>query len=302
MLASVYFETPYDELSDDEKLERTAQIRETLLKAYALGDEFAAFLMGHNHYYGANGFEQNYDEAWRWFNNAAFWEDSSGYEMAAMMIELGEAPQRYDQACADYYYLQALRRGDKDQLNKVVEIYRAGRLADFANEIETRFVPDYQPKEDPDDDSDDEIDYDEPESDLKLIAIIKTDRTADIFEFDVENWDELPAFVDANRLDAIRVQPLYDISTRLGYSEHITGWVDNMGLLRGLPINPIGCKIYPGDIVGDMILTLEDARYNPMSFTNLDDLKKVIADLGAKLVNVFLDDAPDDDGRYDAWS
>ena len=123
----------------------------------------------------------------------------------------------------------------------------------------------------------------------KLIAIIKTDGKADILEFDVENWDELPGFVDADRLDAIRVQPLYDISKKLGYSEHITGWVDNKGLLRDLPSNPIGCKIYPGNIVGDMILTLEDASYKPMSFTNLDDLKQVVADLDAELVNVFLD-------------
>lgn len=303
VLASLCFETPYDELPDDKKPERTAQIKETLMKAYALGEELAAFFIGYNHYYGEDGFEQSYDEAWRWFNNAAFWEEPMSFSMAAFMIEQGQAPEQYDQACADYYRLQALRRGDNDQLNKVVEIYRDGRLAEFANEIETRFVPDYQPDEDIEDDfEEDETIKEEPESDLKLIAIIKTDRTADIIEFDVENWDELPAFVDAKRLDAIRVQPLYDISEKLGYCEHITGWVDNMGLLRGLPLNPVGCQIYPGDIVGDMILTLEDARYNPMSFTDLDDLKKVVADLGAKLVNVFLDDAPDDDGRYDAWS
>ena len=31
-------------------------------------------------------------------------------------------------------------------------------------------------------------------------------------------------------------------------------------------------------------------------------LKKIVAALGAQLENVYLDDAPDDDGRYDAWS
>ena len=145
------------------------------------------------------------------------------------------------------------------------------------------------------------MDYDQ-DYDLKLIAIIKTDGTADIIEFDVTYWDELPAFVGADRLDAIRVQPLYDISSKLGYPEHITGWVDNMGLLKDLPMNPIGCRIYPGPIAGDMILTLEDSKYNPMSFDDLDDLKEVIADLGAKLVRIDLDDGPDDDGRFDAWA
>ena len=212
------------------------------------------------------------------------------------MIEEGEAPSQYDQVWSDHFYLQALRRGDNNQLGKVVEIYRAGRLTEFAKEIETLYIPKYEAlPEEPTDDPESEID-------LKLIAIIKTDGSADIIEFDVENWDELPPFVDAKRLDAIRVQPLYDISKKLGYSEHITGWVDNMGLIRDLPSNPVGCKIYPGRIVGDMILTLEDEKYNPMSFTDLDDLKQVLSDLGAKLMNVFLDDGPDDDGRFDAWS
>ncbi|MBO7083806.1 MAG: hypothetical protein J6W30_08175, partial [Bacteroidales bacterium] len=111
----------------------------------------------------------------------------------------------------------------------------------------------------------------------------------------------LPEFVGAHRLDAIRVQPLYDISNQLGYDDHITGWVDNMGLLKDLPMNPIGCKIYPGPIAGDMILTLESRKYDPKSFENLNDLKKVISALGATLEHISLDDGPDDDGRFDAY-
>lgn len=151
VLASVCFETPYDELSDDKKRERTAQIKETLLRSYALGEEFGAYLLGYNYYHGENGFEQNHEEAWRWFNNAAFWEDFSGFTMAAKMIENGEAPERFDQNWSDYFYLQALRRGDVNQLGKVVEIYRAGRLTDFAKEIETLYILKYKepPTEEP---------------------------------------------------------------------------------------------------------------------------------------------------------
>ncbi|MBP5573549.1 MAG: hypothetical protein J6X40_05220, partial [Bacteroidales bacterium] len=111
----------------------------------------------------------------------------------------------------------------------------------------------------------------------------------------------LPEFVGAHRLDAIRVQPLYDISNQLGYDDHITGWVDNMGLLKDLPMNPVGCRIYPGPIAGDMILTLESKKYDPKSFEDLEDLKKVITALGATLERISLDDGPDDDGRFDAY-
>ena len=188
-------------------------------------------------------------------------------------------------------------------LDLVVESYRNGELTDYAAEIERYYIPEYEKSHENDDEEDEDDDEEEYESDLLLIAIVKTDGKADIIEFDVENgWDELPDFVGANRLDAIRVQPLYDISNQLGYDDHITGWVDNMGLMKDLPMNPIGCKIYPGPIAGDMILTLEDAKYNPKSFEYISELEQVIAALGAELDQILLDDGPDDDGRYDAWS
>ena len=298
-LYTIYYETDFDALPEEEQHKRTEEIKNYLNDAYSYGDEFGAYLMGYNYYYGLDGFEQNIDLAWKYCSGAAYWEDGTAYGLLAQMIEEGYNSEKYDKSWANDFYLQALRRGDDNQLDKVVEIYRSGGLTEFTKEIELIYIPRYEQQlaEKPEDDNEGEY-----ESDLKLIAIVKTDGTADIIEFDVQYWDELPPFIDAERLDAVRVQPLYDISKKLGYSEHITGWVDNMGLLRDLPSNPIGCKIYPGKIAGDMILTLEDANYTPMSFTDLDDLKQVIADLGAKLEHVFLDDGPDDDGRFDPWA
>ena len=139
---------------------------------------------------------------------------------------------------------------------------------------------------------------------MNFIAIIQPDGKAFIHEYNVEeDWDDLPPMIDAKRLDAIRTQPLYDLSKKMHYTtDHITAWVDNMGLLRGLPENRIGCMLYPGSIVGDLILTLEDNRYDPKSFGDLDELKQILTELGANLIAVYLDDGPDDDGRYDAWS
>lgn len=125
----------------------------------------------------------------------------------------------------------------------------------------------------------------------KLIAIIEPNGNAVIHEFNVEeDWDDLPPMIDAKRLDAIRTQPLYDLTDKMGYrNKHITAWVDNMGLLRGLPENRIGCRLYPGSIVGDLILTLEDNRYDPKSFDDLDELKKILAELGVKTENIIIE-------------
>ena len=151
--------------------------------------------------------------------------------------------------------------------------------------------------------------FDEMESDDvnyyddNYIAIIKTDGTAEIIEFDVEYWDELPDYVVAQHLDAVRVMPLYDIAEKLGLDDHITGWVDDKGVLKDLDENPVGCKIYPGKLVGDMILTLEDDNYKPKSFNDLDVVYDVLGKLGVTEIEENFDDEYDEeDGRFDAWS
>ena len=139
--------------------------------------------------------------------------------------------------------------------------------------------------------------------DDKYVVIIKTDGSAEIIDFDVEYWDELPQYIDARRLDAVRVVPLYDIAEKLGLDDHITGWVDDRGLLKNLDENPVGCKIYPGKIVGDVILTLEDDEYKPQSFNDLDTVYDVLDKLGVTEIEENFDDEYDEeDGRYDAWS
>ncbi len=138
--------------------------------------------------------------------------------------------------------------------------------------------------------------------DDKYVVIIKTDGSAEIIDFDVEYWDELPQYIDARRLDAVRVVPLYDIAEKLGLDDHITGWVDDRGLLKNLDENPVGCKIYPGKIVGDMILTLEDDEYKPQSFNDLDTVYDVLNKLGVTEIEENFEEYDEEDGKYDAWS
>ena len=297
VLSTLYDEVEYDDLPPEKQKKRNEEIRKHLDMADTLGEEFASFIAGYNYYKGCYGFEQDDNMAWEWFWRAAYYEDSTSYAMLAKMIEEGRSPEGFDQTYADEFHLQALRRGEKDELERVVNIYRAGRLTNFAREIESIYIPRFelQQKNTPEEDPYEDLD-------LNLIAIVRTDGTADIIEFDVEYWDELPDLIGAERLDAIRVQPLYDIGKELSMTDHITGWVDNMGLLKDLMKNPVGCRIYPGPIAGDMILTLEDANYKPKSFTDVYELKKVVAALGASLNGIYLDDGPDDDGRYDPWA
>ena len=295
----------YEDMNSRDQKQATADIMHYTISACEEGSDLAPYFMGNAYYHGYYGFEKDFEKAWFWFCEGTKRDDGESYEMLAVMVSGDENPYEISdkEGFVNHCAMMALRNGNDNLLDLVVESYRNGELTDYAAEIERYYIPEYEKSHENDDEEDEDDDEEEYESDLLLIAIVKTDGKADIIEFDVENgWDELPDFVGANRLDAIRVQPLYDISNQLGYDDHITGWVDNMGLMKDLPMNPIGCKIYPGPIAGDMILTLEDKKYNPKSFNDLDELKQVIAALGAKLDNICLDDEPDDDGRYDAWS
>ena len=285
----------------------TGDILHDLITAAEMGCDSAPYYLGDAYYHGSYGFKEDNASAWNMFIEGSKRDDGDSYKMLAVMIANNENPNDVPEGFMEHCAIMALRNGCDGLLKEVVQAYRNGELTDYAAEIEKYYIPRYEnlPQDDDDEDDDDEeYGVERDGYDYKLIAVVKTDGKADIIEFDVEEgWDELPEFVGANRLDAIRTQPLYDISDKFGYiSEHITAWVDNMGLMKELPMNPIGCKLYPGPIAGDMILTIEDAKYNPKSFDDLAVLKKVIAALGAKLDNICLDDGPDDDGRYDAWS
>ena len=286
----------YDRLSKREQAQMTEQIKADLRQGCRLGDNIAPWLLGKHYYYGNFGFEENDEEAWKWFSLGAAYSSSECYSMMATMIDEGHCPVEVDEKFRAECLLNAYRHGDDSRLEDVVEAYQKGHLEAYRDEIEPYYLPIYAAQVA----ADDTRPFDEG---IPLIAIIRPDATADIIEFDVENWDELPDFIAADHLDALRIPALYEIGHQAGYEDNVTGWLDSKGLMKGLPKNPIGGKVYPGPVAGDMILTLEDESYQPKSFYDINALRRVLEALGATIRNICLDDDNhDDDGRFDAWS
>jgi len=296
----------YDEEREKHRRMDDPDLMEDLITSYEEGCDEAPYFIGNIYYNGQYGYKQDKAKAWHWYFEGANRDHGEAYRMLAVMVANEETPNKLSDPTQtmEYLTMMALRNNCSDVLDIVVERYRDGDYTDYAGEIERYYVPEYESNHDDEDEDEDDDRVDPDDEDYyKVIAIVKTDGKADIIEFDVEEgWDELPEFIGAKRLDAIRTQPLYDITEKLELDGHITAWVDNMGLMKDLPMNPIGCKLYPGPIAGDMILTLEDAKYNPKSFESVSELEQVIAALGAEVDQILLDDGPDDDGRYDAWS
>lgn len=148
----------YDELDDDLKKDAHEMLKDNLELSWEIGDAYGAFSMGYNYYYGKFGFEENNDEAWKWFARAALMRNSTAYYMMADMIAEGFAPEGYDEEFQHICELRALRLGDDDCLKRVVDAYKQGFLTDFALEIEKYHLPDYEAKKEEEEDDDE---YDE---------------------------------------------------------------------------------------------------------------------------------------------
>lgn len=295
MRADLY-ERRYDDSSDEqEKATLTRMIAEDLRAAAALGEGVAWVEFGQHCYYGEYGFEENNDTAWKCFNIATSMHVAQAWTMMAEMIVEDDVPgERPSGDFLNYCRLMSVRLGDTELLPVLIYNYYKGTMMRYQNEIRRYYLPKYEALSD-----EEKTAY----FGTQFIAVIDTQGKADLVEFDLETeeWDELAKFIDADRLDAIRTEPLNNLGKELELDERITAWVDRNGMAKGLASNPIGGKLYPGPIVGNMILTLEDSEYHPMSFDDLAVLKEIVAALGASVEHVFYDEFPDDDSRNDPY-
>ena len=137
----------------DKKLQEefTEELKRQLPMAWALGEDLGAYFMGDNYYRGAYGFEKDNEAAWGWYASAAILGNSAAYLCMAEMIEAGDAPETYDEEFEWECTLNALRQGEDDVLDDVVEAYKRGHLTHAAAEIEKSYLPKYEEKHQDDD-------------------------------------------------------------------------------------------------------------------------------------------------------
>ena len=140
-LLLVISEESFNEYDAQLREEITETLKTELKTAYLLGDDYAAYRLGHAYYYGEYGFEQDYAEAFRWFSRGAILRSAYSYGMLAQMIEDGNHPEGKDPEKMHEYQIRALRLGDDDMLEKVICAYEDGYLAAYASEIEQYYYP-----------------------------------------------------------------------------------------------------------------------------------------------------------------
>ena len=294
VLRADLYEKRYDESTDEKEKETlSSQIAEDLKAAASLGEGGAYVEFGCHCYFGEYGFAEDNKMAWNCFVKASEMNIAQAWTMMNEMIVENEMPiERPSSDFLNYCRLMSVRLGDDQLLPVLIYNYYKGTMKKYQNEIKKYYLPRYEALSD-----EEKTAY----FGTKFIAVINTQGHADLVEFDLETeeWDELAKFIDADRLDAIRTEPLTNLGKEMELDNRITAWVDRNGIAKGLEPNPVGGQLYPGPIVGNMILTLEDDGYHPVSFDDLAELKEIVIALGATVGEVYYNEFPEDEGQCD---
>lgn len=113
----------------------------------------------------------------------------------------------------------------------------------------------------------------------KCVIVVDTDGDFRIVKADASDWESLPAIIDADRTDNLRCAKFNDVSQALGLKGNLLGMLDRDAFRKpDLELNWHASQWYDGmaDLAGDMIVCLEDSRYNPFSFANEAEAQRVI--------------------------
>ena len=113
----------------------------------------------------------------------------------------------------------------------------------------------------------------------KFVILAGADDSFCIVQADVSDWDSLPGLIEAERLDNMRCEKFRSISAELKLPGALLGNLDRDGFRKDwLEPNWHASQWYDGtaDLVGDMIICMEDSDYNPFSFSTKEEAQKVI--------------------------
>ena len=265
----------YDKEDCNQRDDLAKKIKEDLETAYRLGLGDAAYYIGLYLYNGTYGFEKNDQEAWQWFCKGQDIESGLAYMGMAQMIADGIHPSNLPENYMEYCQLCALRRGVMELLPSVVEAYHAGKLAPFAEEIESNYIALLSQSSD--------------SAEIPTVFIVNPEGKAVIYKLEKEEWHKLPHLIGSKRLAPIRVDALDKIAKKAGINDHLVAWIDIDAPRKGMAENSIASAFYPGIIAGDIVFSLADNLYDPMTFFGIDEAKNVIKALKAELTDTVTD-------------
>lgn len=111
------------------------------------------------------------------------------------------------------------------------------------------------------------------------VIVVDTDGDFRIEHADASDRQSLPKIIDAERTDDMRCNKLQEVSKALRLKGTLLAKLDRDAFRKpDLDPNWHASQWYDGmaDLYGDMIVCMEDNKYNPLSFSNEEEAQRVI--------------------------
>ena len=264
----------WESLSGDERLAIYRQLKKNLPEGIAQGSGVCAYVLADALLNGKFGYDMDLRMGREYADIALTY----GYNEAAnLVIEAAETlddPEFMSDEDLLKLRYDALRYGIEEQLDHVVKNKDAYIEIGYGDEIEKVWMPLWKKKH--------------PEAKTQVspsVIIIRTSGAASVMEADVfaMSYREMRQLIGAEGLDAVHFSDPLNQITKVcrfrGY--HVAMYVDRDGYAKDLPDNATGTFLYGtgAEIRGDVIIALEDNKYDTHSFHFKEDLDNVFDEI-----------------------
>ena len=119
------------------------------------------------------------------------------------------------------------------------------------------------------------------------------------------SYTSLMELIDADGCDAVHYSAALDRITKdCGLGKNVAFYVDRNAIAKDLPDNAVATMLYGHgyEIRGAIVVALEDKKYSTRSFNSEEDAEAVFDAINEFTGGLLRREAPDDDGRNDAWA
>lgn len=267
-------EGDWESLDEDDKLATYHKLKENLPKGVSQGSGYCAYFLTDAFLNGKFGFGIDLIEGKIYADIAL----TNGFNDAASLVIKAAETLNDPEFISDEELLklrmEALRYGVEEQLDYIIRNKETFVAMGYGDDIETVWLPMWKRKH--------------PETKEQIspsVIIIRPSGVASIIEADIfsMSYREMGQLIDAEGVEAIHFSEPLNRITKVcklnGY--HIAMYIDRNGYAKNLADNTIGTLLYGTgtEIRGDVIILLEDNRYDTYSFNFKEDIETVLSEI-----------------------
>lgn len=273
-----------------------------LKKGIELGDFLSYYCLADYLMRGAMGFEKNIAEAFRYARKGMSLGYLDCFRIALKIIDTEDVeailPKELLMSDEEILMarLRALRWGGTEMLKEVIAHSGEYEAMGYADEIEY-WEKVWESTPDKEEDT---------AAGAPTVLVVHPTGFVDFVETAPGqlSFESVAELIDADGCDAVHYSAALDRITKdCGLGKNVAFYVDRNAIAKDLPDNAVATMLYGHgyEIRGAIVVALEDKKYNtcPLDAEEAYAVYDAINEFTGGLLQC---DAPDDDGRHDAWA